>query len=62
MLILFIFKGKWFVGKIEKVEKEVVEIESKEKILFDIPFGDIVKAKLEIDWDAELEKDSGFYR
>ena len=50
------------VGKIEKVEKEVVEIEAKEKILFDIPFGDIVKAKLEIDWDAELEKDSGFYR
>ena len=39
-----------------------MEIESKEKILFDIPFGDIVKAKLEIDWDAELEKDSGFYR
>tara|TARA_Y100000590_G_C15384956_1_gene887846 strand:- start:230 stop:727 length:498 start_codon:yes stop_codon:yes gene_type:complete len=50
------------VGTINQVEDEVIKIESKDKTVFEVSFSEIVKAKLEIDWNAELEKDSGFQR
>jgi len=50
------------VGTINHVEDQVIKIESKDKMIFEVSFNEIVKGKLEIDWNAELEKDSGFQR
>lgn len=50
------------VGTIKDVEDQEIKIESKDKIISKIIFNEITKAKLEIDWEVELEKDSELYR
>ncbi|MED5579753.1 MAG: ribosome maturation factor RimP [Nitrospinota bacterium] len=49
------------VGTIKQVEDEEIEIELKDNSISRFLFRDILKAKLEIDWEVELEKGSELY-